>query len=447
MNIKIPDEVNFIIETLERNGCEAYAVGGCIRDSLLGIEPKDWDICTPALPKQTMEYFKECRIIETGLKHGTVALILNHKPFEVTTYRIDGVYTDNRRPDKVEFVGSLREDLSRRDFTVNAMAYNPKRGIMDFFNGVEDLSIGVIRCVGDSNKRFQEDALRIMRALRLASVLGFSIDSDTSTAMLSNRKLLNNISVERIAAELSKLIVGREAGKIIRKHITIIAEIIPEIEPAIGFKQNNPHYCYDVLNHILSSIDNAPNDALIRLAMLFHDIAKPICYSEENGIGHFCGHSKVSSDMANEILRRLKYDNDTIDTVTKLVLYHDVDIQAQVKHIKRWLNKIGEAKFRQLFEVKRADAMAQSENDRQKKIYVLGEILKLTDEVIEQGQCFSLKNLSVNGRDLIALGVTEGVEIGVLLNQLMDMVIDDQVENEKEVLLDTVRKIIENKIT
>ena len=433
---ELPDEVRHIIDTLENNGFEAYAVGGCVRDGLLGKTPKDWDICTPARPLQTMKYFAGRHIIETGLRHGTITLMLNHKPFEITTYRIDGAYTDNRHPDKVEFTNDLKGDLSRRDFTINAMAYNPKRGVVDFFGGEKDLNSGIIKCVGDANKRFQEDALRIMRALRFASVLGFSIDDDTSKAMLDNKKLLNNIAVERIAAELNKFILGNGIRNIMLKHMPVITEIIPEMSPVIGFEQNNPYHCYDVLNHILFSVENAPEDVDIRLSTLFHDIGKPECYTETDGTGHFYGHQRAGSEIAKKILLRLKYDRNTVETVTELIFWHDADIQPHRKNVKRWLNRIGEKRLRQLLEVKRADAMAHAAGYGQKKANKLTKILTLVNEIIEQRQCFSLKDLAVNGDDLIALGIPEGVKVGIILNRLMNMVIDERVENDKAKLLE-----------
>jgi len=441
VNIKIPDEVRYIIDTLENNGHDAYAVGGCVRDSLLGKDPKDWDICTPALAAQSMKYFAGHHIIETGLKHGTITLRLNQQSFEITTYRIDGVYSDNRHPDKVEFANDLKEDLSRRDFAINAMAYNPKCGVVDLFGGAKDLDYGIIKCVGDANKRFQEDALRIMRALRFASVLGFSISGDTSSAMLANKKLLKNIAVERIAVELNKLIVGNGVRSTLLKYISVITEIIPEIEPAIGFDQNNPHHCYDVLNHILFSVENSLDDVRIRLTMLFHDIAKPECYTEAEGTGHFYEHPQASSDTAKKILSRLKYDNETIETVAQLILYHDADIQPNRKHIRRWLNRIGEKRLRQLIEVKRADAMAQSPSVRRIKTDKLTGILILVDEIIKQRQCFSLRDMAVSGRDLMALGIREGVDVGIMLDRLMNMVIDEQVENSKMKLLEAAKAI------
>lgn len=383
-NIKIIEEVGYIIDKLESGGHEAYTVGGCVRDSLLGKEPEDWDICTSAVPEQTIKLFENHHIIETGLSHGTVTLMLNHKPFEITTYRTDGVYTDNRRPDSVEFVTSLKEDLARRDFTVNAMAYNPKEGIADFFGGADDLKHKIIRCVGNADKRFKEDALRIMRALRFSSVLGFSIESETSAAIYTNKELLRNISSERISAELNKLITGRDAGSVMLEYAAVINGIIPELNTS-------------------ESVDGVPADVVLRLAMML---------------------KQSGADTAKAALARLKYDNRTITQVSELILYHNTEILPQRKHIKKLLNKIGEQRFRQLIEIKRAGA----------------ELSALLDEIIERRECYSLKDLSVSGRDLIAAGVPEGLKVGVILNRLLKMVIEETAENNKEVLL----KIAEN---
>jgi len=438
VNINIPEEARYIIGTLAEHGHEAYIVGGCVRDAVLGITPQDWDICTPALAEQTMQCFAGRHIVESGLRHGTITLVLDHQPFEITTYRVDGVYSDNRRPDSVEFITDLRADLSRRDFTINAMAYSPQKGIMDFFDGMADIQNHIIRCVGDADKRFQEDALRVMRALRFASVLNFDIEDKTSAAIVRNKGLLKNIAVERIAAELNKLIVGPNAGKVLSRYTSVLEEIIPEITAMIGFQQHNPHHYLDVWEHTVKSITASPAEVALRLTMLLHDTAKPQCYTEAGGIGHFYGHPQISAEMAKEILTRLKYDNDTIETVTQLVLYHDADIRPSTKQIKRWLNRIGEERFRQLLEIKKADAMAQAEKYRQTKIAVLADILPLLNGIIEQRQCFSLKDLAVNGRDLIAIGISEGVMIGKILNQLVDMVIDEQVENDRNKLIKAI---------
>lgn len=437
--IDIPDEVASIIAAISDGGYEAYAVGGCVRDCLLGKAPVDWDICTPSLPERTIEIFKGCHVVETGLKHGTITLMLNNKPFEITTYRVDGMYSDNRRPDSVEFVGDLRADLSRRDFTINAMAYNPSRGLVDYFGGEADLQSGTIRCVGDADTRFREDALRVMRALRFASTLGFSISGETAAAAHRRKSLLRNISAERISVELSKLLTGAKAGATLREHAPVLTEIIPEIEAMIGFDQNTPYHYLDVWEHTAESVDHAPADVTLRLTMLLHDIAKPDCYTEVNGRGHFHGHPLMSADIANRTLRRLRYDNETIDAVTQLVLYHDAGVLPDAKNVRRWLNRIGERRLRQLAEVKRADSMAQSEKYRKDKLDALETIEMLIDRIIEERQCFTLKDLAVNGRDLIAIGMPEGAEIGKTLARLLDMVLDERAENEKTALLEAAR--------
>ena len=440
MKIKIPDEVGYIINTLEENGYEAYAVGGCVRDSLLGNHPTDWDICTSALPEQAMTVFSGQRIVDTGSKYGTITLVLDHKPFEITTYRVDGDYSDHRRPDKVEFVSSLKEDLARRDFTINAMAYNRKTGVIDFFGGLDDIH-GVIRCVGEAGDRFQEDALRIMRALRFASRLGFSIEENTANAMHEKRGLLNSISVERIAAELNKFITGDNIAELLQAHKTIIMEIIPELALMDGFDQNTPYHCYDVWTHTLMSMEYAPKELAIRLVMLLHDIAKPQCYIEKEGTGRFPGHQQVGSDMAGKILRRLKYDNDTIDTVIRLILHHDDGIEPESKIVKRWLSRMGEHRLRLLIEVKRADALAQSERYHDDKLAVLSGVVSLIDEIIKQRQCFTLKDLALDGDDLIEMGVREGAGIGIILNKLLDMVINEEAVNDKAILAEIARNL------
>ena len=435
MKIKLPSKAEYIIHTLESHGFEAYIVGGCVRDSLLGNIPKDWDVCTSALPREAMACFAGQHIIETGLKHGTITLMLEHEPFEITTYRVDGDYLDNRRPERVEFVDSLQDDLSRRDFTINAMAYHPQRGLIDFFGGERDVKSRRIKCVGDADKRFQEDALRIMRALRFACVLGFSVEAQTMQAMHENRALLQNIAVERIRSELSQLLLGNDFRETLKAHLPILTEIIPEMTPMIGFAQNNPHHKYDVMEHTLRSVDSAPKDIVIRLTMLLHDIAKPRCYAEENGVGHFHGHPKISADMARDILLRLKFDKDTLEKVTELVFHHDTKVFPQRKNLKRWLRKIGEQQLRRLMAVKRADAMAQSSTYRQEKLSAIQEAEHLLDEVIAQQECFRLADLAVNGRDLMAMGIAEGAQIGSILNGLLDQVIDGLLPNDRDTLL------------
>lgn len=437
--IILPDEVAYIINTLEAHGHEAYAVGGCVRDGLLGKQPEDWDICTPALPEETMRVFGECRAIETGLRHGTITLMLDNKPFEITTYRVDGTYTDHRRPDSVTFVRDLKEDLSRRDFTINAMAYHPAKGIVDFWDGAGDLKAGLIRCVGEADQRFREDALRVMRAMRFASVLGFAIAGDTAAAMLRNQPLLREIAAERFANEFNRLLLGDGAGAVLGAYIGVITEVIPELAPTIGFEHNNPHHCYDVLTHILTSLDYAPKYLAVRLAMLLHDIAKPACYSEREGKGHFYGHQQASADMARQILQRLKYDRNTLETVVLLIQHHDVIIPPDERVIRRWLNLLGEENAGLLLQVKRADAMARAPRSRDQRLKELEEAQAALTHVLAQGQCFSYKTLAVNGKDLMALGLPEGRKVGAVLRRLLEKVINGDVENDRAALLELAR--------
>lgn len=433
--IQIPKQVQKILNIFNYNGFEAYVVGGCVRDSILGKVPDDWDITTNALPSQTMECFKSYKIIETGLKHGTITIIINHKPFEVTTYRIDGKYSDNRRPDNVAFTRDLKEDLSRRDFTINAMAYNPKKGLIDFFGGQEDIQNKIINCVGNPDLRFSEDALRIMRAIRFASVLDFKISENTSLSIHKNKHLLNNIACERISAELNKLLLGDGVKTILTDFTDVICEFIPEIKPMVGFNQNSIYHHLDVWQHTVESVAQAKKEIIYRITMLFHDMGKPLCYSEDSqGIGHFYGHNKYSAKIAETRLKALRYDNFTISRVKSLVLYHDYDIKPTTKSIKRLLNKLGQETVSQLFEIKKADTKAHS-NKCLRRLEDIQKLEFIFNQVLEQNQCFSLRNLAINGNDLIAIGIPKGKQIGVILNKLMDKVIDETIPNDKDKLL------------
>jgi len=437
--MKLPSNIEYIIKSLEEHNHEAYTVGGCIRDLLLGLEPEDWDICTSALPSEVKEVFRDFLVIDTGIKHGTVTLVLNKKHYEITTFRIDGEYTDNRRPANVIFTRNINHDLSRRDFTINALAYNHKKGLIDLNSGIDDLKIGIIRCIGNPNDRFTEDSLRIMRALRFASVFDFEIESQTKESIIRNKVLLINISVERIIIELNKFLLGDKVKDLMLEFFPVFSEIIPELKDLQDFNQNNPFHEYDVLNHTLHSIEHAQKSVHIRLAMLFHDIGKPNCYTEVDEIGHFYGHPKISSEIAENVLKRLKYDNETIKTVCDLIKYHDINCESE-KSIKRLLNKIGKVRFEQLLEVKRADTMAQSEYAKSLKLPILQEIKQLFDKILIKEQCFTLNDLAINGNDLIELGISEGVKIGEILNLLLEQVIDENVENNKETLISLLLK-------
>ena len=379
----MPNGAKKILSLLQKAGYEAYVVGGCVRDSLLGREPHDWDICTNALPDQVEECLSDYKIIETGLKHGTVTVLADDGAYEITTYRVDGEYTDHRRPDSVDFTSSLLADLSRRDFTINAMAYNDQVGLVDFFDGQRDLLCGgFIRCVGDANTRFQEDALRILRALRFAATYGFSIASGTRQAAFANVNLLDFVSAERIRDEFCKLIVGKDAAHVLMRYKGIITHIIPELEPCVGFAQNNPYHCYTVYDHIAHSVGAYDGtDVVVALALLLHDIGKPLCYVENETGGHFYGHAKTSHDVAKDVLERFRLDNKTKHDVLELILYHDLVTEVSARFVRKWLHKLGEEQFRRLMKVRRADVLAQSGKGREDRIAKCDAVEAMIDQL------------------------------------------------------------------
>lgn len=353
--IALPCGASAILHALQSHGFEAYVVGGCVRDSLLGITPKDWDICTSATPQQVKEIFASHRIIETGVQHGTVTIVMQDGQYEVTTFRTDGSYSDHRRPDTVSFTGSISEDLSRRDFTMNAIAYNGS-GLLDFYNGLSDLQSVTISCVGSADARFKEDALRMMRALRFSSVYGFFIEPATAAAIHKNKDLLRLIAAERINGELCKLLCGKNALTVLLEYSDVLAVIIPELAPCIGFDQNNRYHQYTVYDHMMHAVANCKTDSLpVRLALFLHDIGKPLCYTEDENGGHFHGHAVPSRDIAKTILERLRFDTKTKNEVLELILYHDALIEPTPKTVRRWLNKVGEERLRQLLLVREAD--------------------------------------------------------------------------------------------
>ena len=435
MQIRLPDKVNKIIETLTAAGYEAYAVGGCIRDCVLGRTPNDWDITTSATPEETKSLF--ARTIDTGIKHGTVTVMLNKEGFEVTTYRIDGVYEDSRHPKAVTFTASLEEDLKRRDFTINAMAYNDKNGLVDIFGGIRDIEQGIIRCVGNAEERFTEDALRMLRAVRFSAQLGYQIDEETKCAIRKLAPNLKLISAERIQAELIKLVTSSHPDYLRAAYETgITKQILPEFDLCMETPQNNPHHCYNVGEHILHSMLEIKPDKVLRLGMLFHDIGKPQTLTvDEDGITHNKGHSVTGEKMAREILRRLKFDNDTIDKVSKIVLYHDQEIGLTDSGVRRAVNRMGEEIFPKLFAVRYADIQAQSDYHREEKLQKLAYIQELYNGICERQECLSLKDLAVTGSDLIALGMPAGKEIGAFLHELLEIVLEEPDRNSREELL------------
>ena len=435
--INIPADANELIHTLQNNGYSAYIVGGCVRDSILGRTPHDWDICTSATPSEMLEVFKDKKIIETGLQHGTVTVVVNGEPYEITTYRIDGIYSDNRRPDTVTFTDKLVEDLRRRDFTINAMAYNDEEGLIDPFNGMEDIKYKKISCVGRAEDRFGEDALRILRAIRFAAQLEFTIMPGTDWEIHKQYKNLENISIERINSEFCKIASSDDFCVELLLYKDVFSLFIPELKDMFDFPQNNPWHIWDVFGHTIHAVEYCDSDDLVvRLAVFFHDFGKPHSYQDgEDGIRHFKGHGKVSADMTDSIMKRLRFDNETRNNVVELVYYHDATFEVGKKYVKRWLNKIGEKQFRRLLQVKKADNKAQNLELSSDRIKELSEIEALIDEVLQEDECFSLKDLAVNGKDLIDIGYKAGKELGNTLNKLLQLVIDGDCPNEKEKLL------------
>ena len=433
--VKLPPNVDKIIHTLQDNGYEAYAVGGCVRDSILGRVPGDWDITTSAMPEETKALFQ--KTFDTGIEHGTVTVLLDGEGYEVTTYRIDGEYEDSRHPKEVTFIRCLEEDLLRRDFTINAMAYNQKDGLVDLFGGIQDINRKVIRCVGDAHARFSEDALRILRGIRFAAQLGFEIEEDTRVGMKELAPTLKNISAERIQVELVKTLLSPNPTLIYDAYeLGITKQFIPELDQMMETEQENPHHKYNVGEHTLCAIKNIRNDKVLRLTMLLHDSGKPVTKTyDENNVAHFMGHSLESECVARTVLKRLKFDNDTLNKVTKLVFYHDYRMPATDKSVRRAMNKIGEDLFSYYLEVCRADILAQSNFERDEKISHLDKIQEIYQEILEKGQCVSLKTLAVSGKDLIRAGMKPGKEIGDKLGEFLELVLDNPELNTKEELL------------
>ena len=433
--IQLPEKVGRIIGTLQEHGYEAYAVGGCIRDSILGREPEDWDITTSAMPEETKALFD--KTFDTGIQHGTITVLLEKEGFEVTTYRIDGKYEDSRHPKEVTFTRNLREDLLRRDFTINAMAYNETDGLVDIFGGLEDLEEGMIRCVGTAKERFKEDALRILRGVRFAAQLGFDIEEDTRQGMKELAWTLQNISAERIQVELVKMITSKRPEMLREAYeLGMTRIVLPEFDQLMTTGQETPHHMYSVGEHTLHAMKNIRADKILRLAMLLHDMGKPALKTvDEAGVAHFKKHALESERIAENVLRRLKFDNDTIRKVTRLVRCHDLRMPATAKSVRRAMNQIGEELFPYYMEVRRADVLAQSMYQREEKIENLDQIEELYHQIVEDGDCVSLKDLAVTGRDLIASGMKPGKNIGEKLEELQKLVIEDPKLNTKEELL------------
>ncbi len=436
IRIQIPEKANHIISVLTEAGFEAYVVGGCVRDAILGRAAADWDITTNARPEQVKALFP--RTLDTGLQHGTVTVMQGREGFEVTTYRIDGEYLDGRHPEKVTFTPSLLEDLKRRDFTVNAMAYNDREGLVDAFDGLGDLKRGQIRCVGDPRERFTEDALRILRAVRFSAQLDFAIEEKTKAALSEFAPRLSKVSAERIQTELVKLLTSPhpETFRVLWE-TGISAVILPEFDACMETPQNHPHHCWSVGEHILHALPFVEADKTLRLAVLLHDIGKPLTRTtDEQGIDHFYNHAQKGAELANQILRRLKFDNDTRKKAVKLVLVHDdLQIPATQRGVRRAVHRIGADIFPDYLKVRRADILAQNPALQEEKLEALAEIERLYKKILEEQECLSLKELAVTGRDLIDAGMKPGPQLGQTLNELLELVIEHPEYNTKESLL------------
>ena len=430
----IAEQAQKALVILNGQGYEAWLVGGCVRDLLMGAVPKDWDIATDARPEEVQNVFADFKTIETGLKHGTLTALIDGMPVEITTYRVDGEYLDNRRPSSVIFTRSLSDDLARRDFTINAIAMDAMGAIKDYFGGQDDIRAKKVKCVGNPGERFREDGLRILRALRFTSILGFSIEDDTGKALHDNKGLLGNISGERVQAELTKLLCGRDVMRVLREYADIVGVVIPEILPMIGFDQRTPYHCYDVWEHTLVVIENTPVTPVMRWTALLHDVGKPPCFSiDEKGVGHFYRHQAASEKMANTIMKRLKFDNRNREMIRTLVCGH-MDISApRKKAVKKLMGKYGEDMLRMLIAFKRADNIGQAEVVKDRQLD-LDECNRLIDDIVRNNECFKISDLVVDGNDMIELGF-EGREIGGALDRLLEAVIEGEVENKREKLI------------
>lgn len=441
--IKLPEDVREIMSVIKGYGATSYVVGGCVRDSILERKPHDWDICTPALACELLVEFEEkgYRVIPTGLQHGTITVHLNGNNYEITTFRRDGEYSDGRHPDSVEFTSDLIYDLERRDFTMNAMAYNPEEGLIDPYCGYEDIQDRRIRCVGNPDDRFQEDGLRILRCLRFATQLGFRVDLLTRRALVKQISFLDNISSERINSELCKIIDASalyKSKRPLNTYAFILCHCIPELYDSLNFTQNNPYHKYSVYGHSIVVLEECESSDLItKLAAFFHDIGKPRCYQDdENGIRHFKGHGKVSADMTDDIMRRLKFNNDTREKVVQLVYYHDSTFEVGKKYVRRWLNKIGVDQFKRLLVLRRADIMGQSELNREERLQKLDAINNCLEEVLSEKSAFSIKDLEIDGKDVMKyMMMDECPEVGYWLKHILNMVMDGQLQNNREDLI------------
>ncbi|MBR2822496.1 MAG: HD domain-containing protein [Clostridia bacterium] len=433
--MRLPENVRMLMARLRQAGYTAYAVGGCVRDTLMNRVPKDWDLCTSALPADMQRVFAGERVLETGLKHGTLTVILGHEPYEITTYRVDGAYTDHRHPDAVSFVDRVDGDLSRRDFTINAMACGEDGAVLDFFGGREDLKAGIIRCVGDPEKRFGEDALRIMRALRFASRYDFAIEPETDRAIRSLYPTLDRVAGERIRVELLGMLTGPGVGRMLRAYPEVLTFLIPCLKEEVGYDQKNPHHLFTLWEHTVRAVEEVPPDEVLRMTMLMHDCGKPAArITDEKGIGHYPGHQAISARLTAPILEKYRFDRASSDRILRLVEAHDIPLSPDRKTMLRRLNRFGEEDLRALFDVHRADRIATGTRSPAHARERTQELNDALDALLREHPCFSRKDLAVNGHDLMALGFS-GADIGRELDRLLEAVMDGQTENTREALL------------
>lgn len=440
--VELPSEVRIILYTLNKAGHEGYIVGGCVRDALMGRIPEDWDITTSATPDIVKGIFP--KTYDTGLKHGTVTVRVNSKNYEITTYRVEGDYKDYRRPSCVEFVRDIALDLGRRDFTMNAIAYHPNEGFIDPYQGMEDINDGIIRSVRDPQERFTEDALRILRGVRFSAQLGFKIEEETLAGMLKCAHLLGHISMERIREEMMKILLSDRPEKLMDMyHWDLLQYVLPELIACFDTPQNHPHHSYNVGIHTIKAVQQMPKDPAIRLAMLLHDIGKPPTHTrDKKGIDHFYGHVPLGAKMSKEILRRLRFDNETIRQVTTLVEYHDFHIEKKLTRnsIKDVLCRIGEELFEKLLAIQEADARAQNPHKLAPKLQVLEETRVVYKEIIASEECYTIRDLAIDGKDIASLGIKPGRQVGALLEKALQYVIKYPDQNNKQQLLEMIKE-------
>lgn len=441
VKINLPQEVEYILQQLELHGYEGFAVGGCVRDSIIGRNPQDYDVATSATPEQVKSIFS--KTIDTGLKHGTVTVLIDKIPFEITTYRVEGKYINNRKPETVAFTGSLELDLSRRDFTINAMAYHPSKGLVDPFGGIQDIRARIVKTVGNANDRFEEDALRMLRAIRFSAQLGYDIETATLEAISMHHKLINNISGERIRDELNKILLANPMAFETMRKTKLLSQIMPELDICFDTEQNNPYHSYNVGKHSLVAASSCPKDSLLRWTMLLHDIGKPDSISTDSkGIDHFYHHQQISASKAVEIMKRLRFDNVTMEKIKKLIIEHDRQVAVHDKSVRKAVSALGAELFPDWLQVKQADAMAQHTSKLEERMADLTAIKAIYERIVAEHQCLTLKELAIKGSDLLELGLSPGKQLGEILQHLLEAVIENPEWNQKDILLEMAKKMI-----